>query len=541
MAPSSRLPTLNRMLVPTTVCVVFGLIGCISTQSLIDGLAKSPHSAVQDSEGYASMNSFQQDFLYLTETVRQSHPEPYAAWSKEAFDSEQRRIVQSLAAETSSVAFEKSLKSFLSRLKDSHTSAQTPWRGGPLEYPVSFMWIGDTLILASVGRSEDTTLIGSHVQAFNGYPVGEVFARFTRFIAYENVYQARRTLQYYFVFPSYHRDAGTIDSDTLELTLRAPDGTIRTHRVTALQQLKRIAPYDTHPITGRVNRPFRYTILKDEAACYFQWNTMMDLRAVRRLSFPTNLLAYPVAWYMGIGYFENFLEEMFEEMEDEGVTTLIVDLRGNGGGSSVYGEQLLYHLGISSDIRTYSMAVRFSPLYREFFPQAYASYAAGYARIFDGRRLPDSLIVTSDFVRDDSSQEQYLRNVKDEKSDYYIEPDRIVFKGNIYFLVGDGTYSSAIILASLVKDNKLFTTVGQPTRGRPSHYGETLVLRLPNSGIVCRISCKKFFRPDTSKDSEDALYPDVTVWPTFEDYRYGRDPVFEWVLRDAKMKTTSKK
>ncbi len=104
----------------------------------------------------------------------------------------------------------------------------------------------------------------------------------------------------------------------------------------------------------------------------------------------------------------------------------------------------------------------------------------------------------------------------------------------MYFLVGEGTYSSAIILASLVEDNNLFTTVGQPTRGRPSHYGETLVLKLPNSGIVCRISCKKFFRPDTSKDSENALYPDVIIWPSFEDYKHGRDPVFEWVLQDAK-------
>ena len=83
------------------------------------------------------------------------------------------------------------------------------------------------------------------------------------------------------------------------------------------------------------------------------------------------------------------------------------------------------------------------------------------------------------------------------------------------------------------------STVGQPTRGRPSHYGDMLSLKLPNSGIVCTISHKKIARPDTSKDSEDTLYPDVGIWPTFEDYLNGADPVFDWVLKDAKKKSPS--
>lgn len=531
-----RISAFVRFVAAAIVSVVVGFAGCISSRSLIEDLAKTPHHRIQDSQRYAFMNSFQQDFLYLTETIKETHPEPFAAWSKEEFDREQQRMLESLAAETSKVVFEKSLQSFLSHLRDSHTSVQSPWMGGQLEYPTSFFWINDTLILASVGREEDTTLIGSHVLSFNGIPVDEVFTRFTRFITYENVYQARRTLQYYFIFPTFHRDAGITDSDTLELKLLAPDGTTRAHRMLPLQQPKRIALYKSHPITEKVNRPFRYTILKKEKACYLQWNAMMDLRMVRLLSFPTNLLAYPVAWYMGIGYFENFLEDMFDEMKDEGVTTLIVDMRGNGGGSSVYGEQLLYYLDVPAGIRNFSMAIRFSPLYREFFPEAYRNYASRYSQKYPREELPDSLILTSDFAQEDSLEAKYFRNATDAKSDYYIKPDRTIFKGKVYFLVGDGTYSSAIILSSLVKDNKLFTIVGQPTRGRPSHYGETLVLKLPNSSIVCRISCKKFFRPDHGRDSQDSLYPDVEIWPTFDDYRYGRDPVFDWVLQDAKNK-----
>lgn len=527
----------SRIFSATIACILVGMSGCLSGRSFIEDLAKTPHFTFQDRQEYASMNSFQQDFFYLSETARETHPEPYAGLGKDEFDREQQRILGSLAAETSRVVFEKSLQLFLSRLKDSHTGAQTSLVTGDLQYPVSFFWVKDTLILASVWREEDTTLIGSHVLSFNGHPVEEVFSRFTRFGAFDNIYQARRTLQYYFVFPALHRDAGIIDSDTLELKLLVRDGTSRTLRALPAAQPQRIAPYGSHPVTRKTNDLFKYTILKDERACYLQWNTMMDIRVIGRLSFPMNLLAYPVAWYKGIGYFDNFLERMFEGMQEEGVVTLIVDIRGNGGGSSPYGDQLLYHLDVPSNIRNLSTAIRFSPLYREFFPEAYEGYAAGYSRKYGGKKLPDSLIVTSDFMQADTSAGGSFRNVADPKSGYYIKPDRTTFNGNVYFLVGDGTFSSAIILASLVEDNKLFTTVGQPTRGRPSHFGETLVLKLPNSGIVCRISCKKFFRPDTSKDSEDALYPDVIIWPTFEDAKYGRDPVFDWVLQDAKKKT----
>ncbi len=485
------------------------------------------------------MNAFQQDFLYLTEYVRETHPEPYAAWSKQAFDAEQLRLLQLLAVDTTKTAFERSLSSFLSHLRDTHTNAQTSWMGSELAYPQSYLWIKDTLFLASVAREEDTSLIGSKVLSFSGVPTGEVFARLLGFIAYENLYRARRTLQYFFVLPTYLRDVGVVRSDTLQLEILTRDGATRTYTTVPVKKPKRFHHYDSHPITEKTNRPFMYKILREEKACYMQFNAMVDLRFARLLSFPTNLLAYPVAWYMGMGYFENFVEDMCEEMKEEGVRTLIVDLRNNGGGGSIYGEQLLYHLNVTPELKRYSMAIRFSPLYRTFYPDAYKNYDSLYAVKFGGRRLPDSLIVTSDFVKD-SAKGGYFQNVADPKSDYYIPPGRTVFSGKIYFLVGVPTYSSAIIFSTIVKDNKIFTIVGQPTGGRPSHYGQPLVLKLPNSGIVCTISCKKFFRPDVEKDAEDSLYPDVEIWPAFEDYLYGRDPVFDWVLQDAKRKSASR-
>src|SRR3989304_814461 len=84
----------------TILCIIPGVLliltGCFSSRSLIESLAKTPHHRVQDSQGFSSLNSYQQDFLYLTEILKETHPEPYAAWSKGEFEAEQRRLLGSL-------------------------------------------------------------------------------------------------------------------------------------------------------------------------------------------------------------------------------------------------------------------------------------------------------------------------------------------------------------------------------------------------------------------------------------------------------------
>lgn len=524
MTVDTRIRSLATTIAP--LIMLLTLQGCNKSTSFYEGLAKTPHLAIQDSHHYASMNPNQQDFLYLTEAVREAHPAPYGARSKELFDAEQQRLLESLGSDTSRAALEQSLDSFLSKVRDSHTNAQTSWRANQLQYPVSFFWVRDTLYLASVAGRQDSTLLGSRVLALNGIPTQEILTRFMRFVAYDNLYDARRVLQWYFVFPAFHREAAIITTDTLELSLLGRDRIAHRYRILPVLEPKRFFHYQSHPITEKGKLPFTFTILKGQRACYLQWNAMMDRGASSLLSFPTNVITHVRLWWMGVGYFDDFLQSMFAKMRHDSVTTLIVDLRGNGGGRSRYGHQLLQYLGTPSSIRNYSTAVKFSSLYRAFFPDDYREYATQYLR-FAGKQLPDSLILTSDFVKEDSSEADKVAESAD------IESKAGTFKGRVYFLIGDGTYSSAIIFATLIKDNKLFTIVGQPTRGRPSHFGEMLVVKLPNSGVLCTISCKKFLRPDVKRDSEESLYPDVEIWPSYDDRFNGRDPVLDWVLQDA--------
>ncbi|MBI6875227.1 S41 family peptidase [Clostridium aciditolerans] len=89
---------------------------------------------------------------------------------------------------------------------------------------------------------------------------------------------------------------------------------------------------------------------------------------------------------------------------------------------------------------------------------------------------------------------------------------------NLYVITNEESFSSAQLLATLVKDGNLGTIVGQPSSNMPSSFGDVLKFQLDNSKLEVHTSFKKWARPDKSKDSERVLQPDIEV-------EYPEDPL----------------
>jgi hypothetical protein len=104
---------------------------------------------------------------------------------------------------------------------------------------------------------------------------------------------------------------------------------------------------------------------------------------------------------------------------------------------------------------------------------------------------------------------------------------RVNRKGHLFVLVGRRTYSSAILNALELKSETEATFAGEPTGGRPNHFGEVRFFQLPNSGVVVTYSTKYF-----AWSGEDAAWfvPDIDVRASFADYISCRDPVLERIL-----------
>ncbi|MCL5268776.1 MAG: hypothetical protein M1469_11855 [Bacteroidetes bacterium] len=146
------------------------IFGCSSSQSLLS-LAKSPPDSVQQRPGFQSLNKYQQDLLYFSSELQQTHPEPYRYVSKEWFDSETNRLLSVFAHETSDVDFQIALQKLASHLRDSHTRVRVGSISDQRAYPIGILWLKDSLYVAAVEEGGDSTLVGSTVIALNGVPL----------------------------------------------------------------------------------------------------------------------------------------------------------------------------------------------------------------------------------------------------------------------------------------------------------------------------------------------------------------------------------
>lgn len=90
----------------------------------------------------------------------------------------------------------------------------------------------------------------------------------------------------------------------------------------------------------------------------------------------------------------------------------------------------------------------------------------------------------------------------------------------VYALIGRNTFSSALMNAIELQQRGA-VLVGEPTGGRPNHYGEVRAFTLPNSGLRVRYATR-YFRMLRDADPP-ALEPDIATPITLENQIAGID------------------
>lgn len=99
---------------------------------------------------------------------------------------------------------------------------------------------------------------------------------------------------------------------------------------------------------------------------------------------------------------------------------------------------------------------------------------------------------------------------------------------NLFVLVGERTFSSAIMNAAELVQKAGAVSVGEPTGGSLNHFGEVRGFDLPGSGIEAQYSTKYFVMD--AKAPAGSLVPSVIVRPTLDDLRSGVDAVVTYCL-----------
>ena len=105
--------------------------------------------------------------------------------------------------------------------------------------------------------------------------------------------------------------------------------------------------------------------------------------------------------------------------------------------------------------------------------------------------------------------------------------ERFSDKGDIIGLISRQTFSSAMSNSHQLRDTCGAVLIGEPTGGKPNHFGQLSSFTLPNTGITISHSTKWFQKIE---GDPDAVHPDVLIPWRSDPLFTGQDPVLEAAL-----------
>ena len=104
--------------------------------------------------------------------------------------------------------------------------------------------------------------------------------------------------------------------------------------------------------------------------------------------------------------------------------------------------------------------------------------------------------------------------------------------GSLFAIIGRGTFSAAMMFTVDLEKHTPVLFVGEPTGSLPNHYGDSRKIRLPHSGLTVRLSTL-YWQLSDPRDARRAISPHLPATLSSADYRTGRDPVLEAILKPA--------
>jgi len=191
---------------------------------------------------------------------------------------------------------------------------------------------------------------------------------------------------------------------------------------------------------------------------------------------------------------------------------LIIDIRGNQGGSDMYWMTLISLLAEKEVSSPFHITWRSGSFIRKFVE------AKGLSRI---RWVPkDKILERAGEENKDHIPPEILTSDFEEPGSltYTIEPkESLAYSGKVFLLVDDSVFSSAESFAAFCKGSGWATLVGSVTGGDGIGF-DPAFLTLPNSGMVIRFSSVMGLNPDWSANEETHTTPHIIAEMTPEDF-----------------------
>ncbi|RYY41494.1 MAG: hypothetical protein EOO08_01760 [Chitinophagaceae bacterium] len=217
------------------------------------------------------------------------------------------------------------------------------------------------------------------------------------------------------------------------------------------------------------------------------------------------------------GAFWNFLDTTFGQIANSPTKGVIIDLRRNGGGNSLFGWYLFSFINKKPLRMSGDVFWKVSPEVREWYR---GRDSAQRARLDSGLWARYLALNDGAILRLPASAPEVP------------EHNERRFDGPVAFLIGPHTFSSANMTAATVADYGLATLFGEDTGEPANDYGEVLYFDTPNARVNFGTSSKLFVRPNGLRADKSPVHPDFEVKAS-----EGSDAVLQaaraWIINEA--------
>jgi Periplasmic protease len=222
------------------------------------------------------------------------------------------------------------------------------------------------------------------------------------------------------------------------------------------------------------------------------------------------------------------VQEQFTKIQEKGYKNLIIDVRNNGGGNDRNGRTIIDFITNKPYSETLASTFMMKRSKRhEKYQKCNAPWIVRWLINFrtvswfskENRKLYKALLKTP-------RGENLIAHLPlTEPTD---NPYR--FKGNVYALSNQYSYSATTTFLGAVKDYQIGTIIGTETGDCPTGFGQNLYFELQNSRLRCHSSTTFMIRPNGNTDMTHGVIPDYNVEQTIEDTEKNEDTILNYTL-----------
>ena len=409
----------------------------------------------------------QADLAFLRERIEEIHPNPYKFISQNRF----QQIYDSLSRVEKSLTVKQTFTHYLNltrAIQCGHTSILVderlirPNNTNPKFLPMDIVIFGEKVYVSRNLSESNLFVKGTEITEIEEIPMAKLLKNLTKYV-FQNGDGRNADVDLYYLQRNFRRLLYLFlgEQDELSFSIKDLNGTTKNVRVKT-QPLAYLREMEAE------RNPIRNTDFYKNI--YLSENTTKTT-VLRIRSFDGNEFEN--------GNFRSEILNIFQKIAEKQSKNLIIDVRNNAGGGLDYADELLKYL----------------------VQKPYQSYQINSNRVVSDKKKNYAI------------------------SRFYEPASNFQFTGNVFVLVNEGTFSTAVYLAAHLKNQANVTLIGTTCGGAAdgSSAGGFSSFVLPNTKFTVNLPLLKISYNATNANQ---LNPNHAIKQSYTDFLQGDDSIF---------------